>query len=161
MLTINQMPHNARVWVYQADRAFSEGESSFIKSKGEQFISEWTAHGASLKASFDILHNRFIVISVDEQQAIASGCSIDKSVHLMKELGSSFGLNFFDRLIIAYRGDGNIIQSCSLKDLELMAAQGKITKSTVVFNNTVTTKEAFDKEWEVPLETTWLNRIFA
>ena len=80
------MPSDARVWVYQSNTILSDAEVNTIKNEGAHFISDWAAHGSNLKASFDVLFNRFIVIAVDEQQATASGCSIDKSVKFVKEL---------------------------------------------------------------------------
>ena len=78
MTSIENMPPDARVWVYQNNKVFSDAELIAIKLEGEKFISDWSAHGAALNASFDVLHNRFIVIGVDEKQATASGCSIDR-----------------------------------------------------------------------------------
>lgn len=158
METIKNMPENARVWVYQSNKELSGTEENKIKEAGNHFIADWSAHGASLKASFDIVYNRFIVIAVDEQQAMASGCSIDKSVKFVKELEEQFKLDLFDRLQVAYR-DGNEIVVCHLSAFEKLAEQGLVNESTVVFNNMVTTKTAFDKEWEVPLKKSWQKKV--
>ncbi len=129
-----------------------------IENLGSSFIADWAAHGASLNASFDVLYNRFIIIAVDEKQAMASGCSIDKSVHFVKELEKQFDLNLFDRLQVAYR-KGNEIESCSLSEFEKLALQNDVNGSTIVFNNMVNTKSAFDTEWEVPLKQSWQSRV--
>jgi hypothetical protein len=160
METIKNMPENARVWVYQSNRLLSEAEVSEAKQAGIHFLTDWSAHGASLKASFDILYNRFIVIAVDEQQAMASGCSIDKSVKFVKELEGQFGLNLFDRLQVAYRKENEILVS-HLSEFEKLAQQGVINELTIVFNNMVSTKAAFDKEWEVPVKESWQKRVLA
>lgn len=154
------MPENARVWVYQSNKELSGAEANKIKEAGNHFIADWSAHGASLKASFDIVYDRFIVIAVDEQQALASGCSIDKSVKFVKELEQQFDLNLFDRLQVAYR-EGNAIIVCHLSAFEKLAQQGLVNESTVVFNNMVTTKTAFDKEWELPLKDSWQNKVLS
>ena len=154
------MPSDARVWVYQSNTILSDAEVNAIKNEGVHFISDWAAHGASLKASFDVLFNRFIVIAVDEQQAMASGCSIDKSVKFVKELEQKFKLNLFDRMQVAYR-KGNEIIVCSLSEFEKLANQGLVNESTIVFNNMVSSKKAFDVEWEVPLKKSWQNRVLA
>ena len=154
------MQDNARVWVYQSNRLLSDTEANEIKKIGMNFIADWSAHGANLKASFDIMYNRFIVIAVDEQQAMASGCSIDKSVKFVKELAQQFDLDLFDRLQVAYR-EGNEIIVCHLSEFEKLAEQGVVNGSTIVFNNMITTKFAFDKEWEVPLKQSWQNRVLS
>jgi len=167
MLSIKQMPDSARVWVFQSTKALSDTEVSAIQKAGIDFITNWTAHGASLKASFDILYNRFIIISVDEQQALASGCSIDKSVHFIKNLETQFNLNLFDRMQVAYR-TGNEIKACHLNNLreELlhsMVPPNMATKEAlgevIVFNNMVTTKKEFESGWETSLKKSWQSRI--
>lgn len=158
MNTISNMPSGARVWVYQNIKPFSDVEVAAIKSEGEKFISDWSAHGAALRASFDIVHDLFIVIAVDEQQALASGCSIDKSVHFIKALEAKLGLNLFDRMQVAYR-DGSAIRTCSLSEFEKLGLAGTVNEETVVFNNMVSTKAAFDKEWETELKNSWQRRI--
>jgi hypothetical protein len=158
MTSISKMPPHSKVWVYQSNRPFTASEAEIIISSGNNFIAEWAAHGASLKASFDIIYNQFIVIAVDEQQALASGCSIDKSVKFIKETEQQFNLNLFDRLQVAYR-KADEIAVCSLSAFEKLAEQGLVTETTVVFNNMITTKSAFDTKWEVPLKQSWQSRV--
>jgi hypothetical protein len=160
MNSIKNMPFNARVWVYQNNKLFSDAEVFTLKEEGVKFVSGWAAHGADLKASFDILYNLFIVIAVDEQQALASGCSIDKSVQFMKAIEQQYGLNVFDRMRVAYRTE-NEIKVCSLNEFEKLAEQGIVNENTIVFNNMVSVKSAFDTDWEVPLKNSWQNRVLA
>ena len=154
------MPPNAKVWVYQSYRALTNEEATEITKAGERFISDWAAHGASLKASFEIMYNRFIVLAVDEQQALASGCSIDKSVKFIKDIEQQFNLILFDRMQVAYRKENEIVV-CKLSEFEKLAEQGLINETTIVFNNMVTTKTAFDTEWEVPLKHSWHKKMMA
>lgn len=152
------MPSDARLWVYQSNRALTDAEVLAIQNSGLSFINSWTAHGASLKAAFDVLYNRFVVIAVDEKQAEASGCSIDKSVRFIKDLELQMNLNFFDRMQVAYRS-GNEINACSLSAFEKLASQGHVNENTIVFNNMVNNKNSFDTEWEVPLKQSWQSRV--
>ena len=158
MTKLTNMPQDARLWVYQSNRILTDAEVKAIEEEGLTFISDWAAHGASLKASFDVLHNLFVVIAVDEKQAMASGCSIDKSVHFVKALEQKLSLNLFDRMQVAYRS-ATEIKVCKLSDFEKLAAQGLVNESTIVFNNMVASKEAFDSNWEVPLKQSWQNRV--
>ena len=160
MTKLKNMPQDARLWVYQSNRILSDAEVKAIEAEGLKFIFDWAAHGASLKASFDVLHNLFVVIAVDEKQAMASGCSIDKSVHFVKELEQKLSLNLFDRMQVAYRS-ANEIKVCKLSDFEKLATEGLINESTIVFNNMVSSKETFDSQWEVPLKQSWQSRVLA
>ena len=64
----------------------SKNEISEITQKGKELIPNWASHGSSLKAAIEIFYDHFIVVLVDEKQAAASGCSIDKSFQFIKEL---------------------------------------------------------------------------
>jgi hypothetical protein len=152
------MPLDARLWVYQSNRNLLDKEVATIEQMGDMFITDWSAHGASLKASFTVLHNLFIVISVDESQAMASGCSIDKALKFIQHLEKEMNLNLLDRMQVAYRTD-NEIRTCSLSQFENLAKSKNITENTIVFNNMVTTKAAFDTNWEIPLSESWQNRV--
>ncbi|MES2590376.1 MAG: ABC transporter ATPase [Bacteroidota bacterium] len=163
MLSIKEMPSDARVWVYQSNKALSDTEVAGVAKAGNTFIADWAAHGASLKASFDILHNRFIVLAVDEKQATASGCSIDKSVHFIKELEKQFNLNLFDRMQVAFRKENQII-TCHFNDLlkELtsqISSDLDVLGNVTVFNNMVASKAEFDTNWECKLKNSWQGRV--
>ena len=102
---INQQ---SRVWIYQSNRVFSLSEVKDIEVILHAFTSDWTAHNQQLHAYFEIKYHQFIVLIVDETQAGASGCSIDKSVRLMKDLEQKFNINLFARFNIAYRSQEEI-----------------------------------------------------
>lgn len=152
------MPANARVWVYQSNTILTEEQTAAIVNQGNEFINNWAAHGAALNASFDVLYKRFIIIGVDEKQAQASGCSIDKSLAFIKLLEQEFKLQLLDRMQVAYRKN-DTIEVCSLKEFEKLANNGAVDAATIVFNNMITTKGEFDSDWEVPLKQSWQSRV--
>jgi len=50
LVEFNTLPEESRVWIYQANRSFSEEELQEIESKLDVFIQNWAAHGSDLKA---------------------------------------------------------------------------------------------------------------
>ncbi len=149
---------NSRIWIYQSDRVLTSEEEQQIQQKLNDFTSQWKAHGHQLAAHGEIRYNQFIILSVDETVAGATGCSIDKSVYLMKELEREFGIGLFDRFRIAYR-DGERVINCSKTEFEELLGTGELNSETIVFNNMVNTKLAFDTEWEVALKQSWQSRV--
>ena len=149
---------HSRVWIYQSDRELSADETAEIRSKGNQFIAEWAAHGASLPASFEVFYNRFIVLFADESQVKASGCSIDSSVHFIKSLESAYKIDLFNRLNIAYK-NGDQIETLPMNDFQYALKEGQLTEDTVVFNNLLETKGDFVKKWEVPVTYSWHKQL--
>ncbi|MEJ6979778.1 ABC transporter ATPase [Pedobacter sp. P351] len=154
-----EISKNSRVWIYQSNRPFSLTEEHGVKEKLNDFTSQWQAHGNALTAKAEIRYNRFVILMVDEQQAGATGCSIDKSVNLMKHIEEELDINLFDRFNIAYR-DENGIKSCSREEFEKLITEGKVTEDTIVFNNLVQTLAELEQNWEVPLKNSWHARVF-
>src|ERR1700749_5003601 len=93
----------SRVWIYQSDRELYEDEVKQLHEILNKFAAEWTAHNHQLKAKAEIRYNRFLILIVDESQAGASGCSIDKSVNFIKRLEQEFNIILLDRFNLAYR----------------------------------------------------------
>jgi hypothetical protein len=154
-----QFSENSRVWIYQSDKQLSDVQSAQILDQLNSFAAEWTAHNNQLKAKAEVRYNRFLILIVDETQAGASGCSIDKSVNFMKKLEQQFGINLFDRFNFAYR-DGNQVLSTPRHNFEELLKAGKINTDTIVFNNLVQTLQQLETKWEVPFKDSWHNQLF-
>ena len=106
-----ELPSDARVWIYCSDRVLEADESAKIDDQLAGFIQGWSTHGAAMKAKSEILLDRFIVIAADEKHLAASGCSIDSSVRFIKELGTHYKINFFDRLKVYVLTSDGIIRA--------------------------------------------------
>jgi hypothetical protein len=154
-----QFSENSRVWVYQANKKLSETEVQQIKILLDNFTTSWTAHNNQLKAKGEIRYNRFLILIVDEGQAGASGCSIDKSVNFIKQLEQQFNINLLDRFNLAYR-EGNEVLSAPRHDFEAMLKQGSINTNTIVFNNMVQNLKELETKWEVPFKDSWHIQLF-
>ncbi len=154
-IPFEQLPPHSRIWIYQADRSFSLEEERVIFDVLKDFCSQWLAHGNPLQTSFKIQYHRFIILSVDESSAGASGCSIDGSVRVLKELGNQLNIDFFDRTKIAFLVDGQI-QSYPLGQLNFLFESNKLIASSPTFNNLVATKGEWEKSWQTTVERSWL-----
>jgi len=151
------LPDHARLWVYKTARDLSHAEQNLVRDRGAAFTSTWAAHGAPLDAAVDVLHNRFVVVAVDEEQALASGCSIDKSVGFIKNLEHDLNLMLTDRMIVVYEGATGVT-SCRLQDLPALLKEGAITGDTMVFDDLVPTLGDLRTRFRMPLRGTWLER---
>lgn len=152
------LPDNARIWIYQSDRSFSDAELSEVEQQLALFIDKWTAHGSELQAGFEIKYKRFIIIGLDQSHASASGCSIDSSVHFIQSLEQNYNVNLMDRMNVSFK-QGEYITYKPLKDFKKMAKDKAVSKDTVVFNNLVTNKQEYLEHWEVPAQDSWHARF--
>ncbi len=158
-LPFNQLPESARIWIYQSNRDLTASEQDAIAEDLTLFCNGWSAHGAGLKSSFQILHGRFIIISVDEGYNMATGCSIDSSVNQIKQIEQKFGLNFMDRTQVAFFID-DTLHIEALSNIKSKVNDGLISAETKTFNNLVQTVGDFNAGWMVPVSNSWLKRYF-
>lgn len=158
MTTYDILPDTTRVWIYQAQQPLSREKITEIRQHIANFTTSWVSHNNQLRAFGDIYHNQFIVLMVDESLAGASGCSIDKSVHFIKQIEQHYGVNLFDRMTFTYK-DGDEVKSAPRMEFSALYKAGKINDATLVFDNLVKTKGDFDTDWVKPLGDSWHKRM--
>lgn len=158
LVDFNELPDNARIWIYQADRSFTEEELQELEQSLTEFLKEWTAHGSHLHAGFEIRYKRFIVIGLDQTNVSASGCSIDASVHYIQSLEKKYQVELLDRMNVSFK-QGEFIAYKPLKDFKKLAKAKSVSANTIVFNNLVATKQEYLENWEVPASESWHSRF--
>jgi hypothetical protein len=151
------LPPSSRIWIFQANRPMTTEESEVTESTLQRFTEGWGAHGSPLKTSFALKFNQFIVLAADELHQAASGCSIDSSVRVLKELEQSLGLQLFDRNYIAFK-TGEHVSLVALPDLKQKFKDGILNGDSLTFNNLVATKAEFERSWLTRVRETWLKR---
>lgn len=154
-----ELPAHTRVWVYQSNRPLTDVETQTISKLGIEFVNGWASHGNELQAAFTVFHNRFVVIFVDEKQAMASGCSIDSSVKFIQDLGEQLVVDFFDRMIICYKVDDEIHQA-RLADIPALVNNAVLGPKTKVFNNLVASRVELEQSWLMEMGESWMKRYF-
>lgn len=158
LIDFNQLPDEARIWVYQANRSFSEEELQSLQPEIENFLKEWTVHGKELKVAYQMPYKRFLVFGLDESLSATSGCSIDASVRFIQALEKKYNLDLLDKMNVSYK-HGEHVAYKTLADFKKMVKQKSVSPRTIVFNNLVNTKAEFDEYWEVPLTESWHSRF--
>jgi hypothetical protein len=158
LVNFNSLPETSRVWIYQANRTFTENEIEEIKAKLNVFIENWTAHGSDLQSGYEIKYKRFIIIGLNQNLNNATGCSIDASVHFIQQLEKSYNVDLLDKMNVSYK-QGEFIAYKPLVDFKKMAKQRAVSKNTIVFNNLVTNKAEYLENWEVPASESWHSRF--
>lgn len=155
MTKMNEFSPQSKVWIYQSSRFLTSIEMSQIQEKLDYFTKNWTAHNQSLKAKAEIKFASFIVFTVDESNAGASGCSIDKSVHFLQSIENQYGIKLFDRLNFAYLNEENEVQTLHQSQISNLYESKNICDETLFFDNLVANKSDFDERWLKPLASSW------
>lgn len=154
-----ELPDNARVWIYQSDRAFTPAEQTQLNAAIADFVTQWSSHSRQVIAGGQLLHDRFVVLVADESAFSVSGCSIDSSVHFIKQLEKQYGVDFFNRMNLACQL-GKTIQALDRITFQKHVDAGDITPDTLVFNNLVATKRDLLDKWMVPARDSWHFKLF-
>lgn len=155
----DEMPASARVWIYQADRAFSGAEKQWIQSVLMDFCQSWNTHGQGMPTSFDIAYDQFILFAVDERGVGASGCSIDSSVRIIRSIQEKLGVNLLDSGKVSFLQEKKVIVN-KLTEVRDSIAAGVLQPETAIFSPTVQTKMDLAENWIIPAKESWLKRFF-
>lgn len=153
----NDLSDSSRVWIYQAERSLTPEEINYINERLTRFCISWTAHDQALKAGFDVLYKRFILLSVDETATGASGCSIDKSTRELKDISLHLDIDFFNRMNLVYLKDEQVL-TVPLNETEQLKAQGEISEDTLFFNTLVKDLGDLKRQFLIPYKQHWINR---
>ncbi|WP_298223174.1 ABC transporter ATPase [Flavobacterium sp.] len=153
------LPPESKVWIYQSNRKFTEEEWTAIETDLRTFVDSWVAHGTSLEASYLLKYNRFIILAVNQEVQMATGCSIDKSVEFIQSLEQKYAVDLLDKMNVTFKL-GEHIAHKPLIEFKKMAKDKAVSENTIVFNNLVNTIEEWNDSWEVPAGESWHSRFF-
>lgn len=153
-----ELTDQSRIWIFQSKANFGE-KSEQIIVETDQFLQKWAAHGAQLMASCTIEFDQFLIIAIDEDFNMASGCSIDSMTRFVQELAARHNLDLFDRSKLAFLKNDEVVL-VDMKEVKGLVNQGFFNNQTQFFNNNIQTKAQLKSEWLVKPEESWLKRYF-
>jgi hypothetical protein len=159
-IPFDQLPSDARLWIFPAERPLSHEESRRVLAEADAFIDQWSAHGVPLSAGRDLRHDQFVLVGVDERAAGVSGCSVDALVRRMRQLEDTLGVELINNAPVLYR-EGEAIERVSRERFGELVAAGTVNLHTIVFDNTLSrVGDVRAGRWEVPAASSWHARAF-
>jgi hypothetical protein len=156
------LPASARVWIYGSERKLDADQIRALEDHMQQFLAEWHSHGREVTPRWQLVHDRFVMIGVDESAAMLSGCSIDSMVHALEDFSRRSGLMFSNSGgQVFYRDGTDAIHSVDRLAFTDLASRGEVGLRTIVFDNTLARlDEVRSGRWELPLEQSWHMQVF-
>ena len=73
IVSFDEISDDARIWIYQSNKLFSNDQIKIIKNRIQDFLNSWTSHGNELKVASKIKYCYFIIIALDQNTSLASG----------------------------------------------------------------------------------------
>ena len=153
---MQSMHPESRMWFYGLQQPLTDAQAAVLRELMNDFVGQWKAHGAQLAAAYRLIGNQCLILAVDERQQQATGCSIDKSVHLLMEFGQQYGIDFFNRMLV-FTADENGIQAYTPTALKAALVGGQITPETPVMYTLAPTLGASGTGM-IPLKESWAKR---
>jgi len=135
-------------------------ELEIIISKLSAFCGQWNTHGALMPTSFEIKFEQVILLAVDESQLGASGCSIDSSVKLLREIENEFEIDLLNQGKVSFFKNENDLQVNPILGIKSKVHEGILRAETLVLNPTVNTKHDLEKNWKIQAKESWLGKFF-
>ncbi len=145
---------NGRIWIYVANRPLTIAEQADVKNRLAAFCQSWAAHGDLLSAEFDIFHQQLLVLGVDEQQTAATGCSIDQTSAIFKQIDAELQLDLFNRLNLTFL-EGDKVRLVRLSELNQAYQSGIINNETHFLDITISVLDDLRTRWQVPFKDSW------
>ena len=152
----NQLPDDARLWVFASDRPLSSDEARTLLLEVDSFLAGWKAHGAPLRSAREWRDDRFLVIGVDPTVEQASGCSIDGLFRGLRSLETALGTTLVGGGRVFYRDTLGAPQVASRGAVPELAAAGVISRDTRVFDTALTDAGSYRDRFETPARETWV-----
>jgi hypothetical protein len=145
-----------KIWIYLSDKELKGDLLNSVLKAGNDFVQNWKAHEMPLNATFEVVSDRFIVVSVDETIYNASGCSIDKLLRLIKQLEADHKIQLLNRLLVGYKTQNGVevVPSSSIKE---KLASKQLDENTLIYNVAVSDSKEYEN-WLQPLKETWLKK---
>lgn len=159
-MTIPNIATTAKTWIYQSSTVFTVDQLTQIQAKLSNFVTQWQSHGDKVEGFFEIIENRFLVIMADESDVMVTGCSIDSSVRVVKELEQETGLSLLDKSLVAFQNEGEVFL-VGIAAIPEAVKSGQITPDTLVYNNAVSNFGDYKSQWKVKASDSWVKRYFS
>lgn len=149
---------DAKVWIYPSSRKFYNTEIEELENKIKSFIDSWQKEDENFKASYQFLHNRFIVLVVECSETPISNTAIDASVSFILKLQETYKVDLLDKMNVCFK-QGKFVQYKELKDFKKLLKNKALTGKSIIFDNLINNNYDFKNFWEMPIEDSWYSRF--
>lgn len=151
---------DSRLWIYSSKRTLNADEQAQILKVLKQFTDSWQAHGKDVHSRAEIREDRFILLFADESKSGVTGCSIDASVSIFREIEQAIQLDLFNRMNFFLSVNGSI-KLLEKHALESELASGQLNGKSLIYDNMIGSKVELEHSWLKPIEESKYSRLFS
>ena len=157
---INNLSDEARLWIFVFKKKLLTTQKKLVESKLLEFIQNWNSHGAKINGGFFIIYDQIVLLVAKE---IPSGCSIDSSVKIFKEIYNQFDLNAIDKSLICFKNSYDQVLCYNRADfISRFKNHQVLLKDITILNTKISlVKDIKSNSLWQPLEKSWANHLLS
>lgn len=160
MSVFDRLPDDSRIWIFALCEDPGPEKLGYLKDGLEKILGQWKTHGTLLTGAAEVAADRFLIVAANEEQAAASGCSIDSLNKSIRALAAEAGIKLAPYDAVFYRDNGRVVQA-DRGEFGKLVSGGKIGPQTIVFDNSITKLSQFKEgKWELPFAESWHSKAF-
>ena len=150
---LSTFDNDARIWIYGFSKQLNGNDKKIVGNVLDQFVKSWKSHGDDVTGAFSLIYDRFAILAAESSGV--SGCSVDSSVGIFKELRNKHALDALNLNLIFYRVDDKI-ESVTRPEFSDMVKAGKIAIETTVFDTSIRSLDQLKEgKFEIPVKNSW------
>ena len=159
-IPFNKISENYTCWVYQIGKMITQKEKVFISKSLESFCEKWTSHNNSVKSSYVIDFDSFIILFADQRINKVSGCAIDEKSRVIRQIGNNLKIK-----ILPYINTGVFIKNklvfLSKEEIISKLNSNEINGNSDIINITIKSKKDYEEKWILKIKESWLKNFLA
>ena len=159
-IPFNKISENYRCWVYQIGKMITQKEKVFISKSLESFCEKWKSHNNSVKSSYVIDFDSFIILFADQRINKVSGCAIDEKSRVIRQIGNNLKIK-----ILPYINTGVFINNklvfLSKEEIISKLNSKEINGNSDIINITIKSKKDYEEKWILKIKESWLKNFLA
>ena len=138
----------------------TQKEKVFISKSLESFCEKWTSHNNSVKSSYVIDFDSFIILFADQRINKVSGCAIDEKSRVIRQIGNNLKIK-----ILPYINTGVFINNklvfLSKEEIISKLNSKEINGNSDIINITIKSKKDYEEKWILKIKESWLKNFLA
>ena len=159
-IPFNKISENYTCWVYQIGKMITQKEKVFISKSLESFCEKWTSHNNSVKSSYVIDFDSFIILFADQRINKVSGCAIDEKSRVIRQIGNNLKIK-----ILPYINTGVFINNklvfLSKEEIISKLNSNEINGDSDIINITIKSKKDYEEKWILKIKESLLKNFLA
>ncbi len=157
LVPFQNLPDHARVWVFPILENIDSEKAISLEKDLNDFVNEWTSHNMALQGSAKVLDDKLAIISVDESNHGASGCSIDKLMRFIQNLEGEYQINLLNKTMILVKKDKEL-KALALNEIKLALASGYLKPTDHYYDILVDNIGKLKSELLKQLDEGWISK---